>query len=383
MNSVCILIDDSILNHHHGVRRYIFGLANSIRHAYTVTICLATRNAFYRFEPTEDQVRDNGFGDHLYARGRANIIDRLKRDGDTLPNHTFQWENAVAGDCDQFDYDIIILGAPWIDIETRARFTAKHNVCIAYDAIPCIYSIERPEDFGLRLFAMKHASTYKRYAAELGGLWAISEAAAEQCKSACFDSDLNVRVLPPFLPCGFEEPMNFANLSQPAGVMTLAAPFDFRKGFEKIPAIIKNTPLKRLNIFGGFRCPLENILAFFHALDIEEIDFFLSASTSTQRAMYLSSNVLLFPSLNEGLGLPVLEAYSCGCDVLVSDIDPLNRLVRDRRDVLSGDQTQDAKALHEKLQPRETESRLDLHLYATNRWGHKPLLSFLSHLDNR
>jgi glycosyltransferase involved in cell wall biosynthesis len=41
---------------------------------------------------------------------------------------------------------------------------------------------------------------------------------------------------------------------------------------------------------------------------------------------YSNSRLLLFPSLLEGFGLPVVEAMACGCPVVTSDLDPMKEL---------------------------------------------------------
>ncbi|MCX7641526.1 MAG: glycosyltransferase family 4 protein [Elusimicrobiales bacterium] len=45
--------------------------------------------------------------------------------------------------------------------------------------------------------------------------------------------------------------------------------------------------------------------------------------------LYNLANLLVFPSLYEGFGLPPLEAQSCGCPVLCSDIDVLHEIYND------------------------------------------------------
>ncbi len=44
---------------------------------------------------------------------------------------------------------------------------------------------------------------------------------------------------------------------------------------------------------------------------------------------YSAADVLLYPSLYEGFGLPPLEAMACGCPVLASDIPPVREVVAD------------------------------------------------------
>ncbi len=44
-----------------------------------------------------------------------------------------------------------------------------------------------------------------------------------------------------------------------------------------------------------------------------------SASASTLANLYHFADALCYPSLSEGFGLPLLEAFSCGCPVAASD----------------------------------------------------------------
>ncbi|PNG48955.1 D-inositol 3-phosphate glycosyltransferase (plasmid) [Variovorax sp. WDL1] len=44
------------------------------------------------------------------------------------------------------------------------------------------------------------------------------------------------------------------------------------------------------------------------------------------RALYTSATALLFPSLQEGFGWPVIEAQACGCPVFTSDLAPMNEI---------------------------------------------------------
>ena len=46
------------------------------------------------------------------------------------------------------------------------------------------------------------------------------------------------------------------------------------------------------------------------------------------RALYSLANLLLFPSLAEGFGWPVIEAQACGCPVLCSSVEPFPEVTR-------------------------------------------------------
>lgn len=44
------------------------------------------------------------------------------------------------------------------------------------------------------------------------------------------------------------------------------------------------------------------------------------------RALYCGAAALLFPSLQEGFGWPIIEAQACGCPVFTSDLAPMNEI---------------------------------------------------------
>ncbi|MEM9542668.1 MAG: glycosyltransferase, partial [Cyanobacteria bacterium P01_E01_bin.42] len=44
------------------------------------------------------------------------------------------------------------------------------------------------------------------------------------------------------------------------------------------------------------------------------------------RALYSSATALLFPSLQEGFGWPIIEAQACGCPVFTSERPPMTEI---------------------------------------------------------
>jgi glycosyltransferase involved in cell wall biosynthesis len=46
----------------------------------------------------------------------------------------------------------------------------------------------------------------------------------------------------------------------------------------------------------------------------------------TLQAAYSSARTLLFPSLAEGFGWPLIEAQACGCPVITTDEAPMNEI---------------------------------------------------------
>jgi glycosyltransferase involved in cell wall biosynthesis len=66
-------------------------------------------------------------------------------------------------------------------------------------------------------------------------------------------------------------------------------------------------------------------LASQHGL-ADRIRAFQDVSHEELRALYARATALLFPSLQEGFGWPLIEAQACGCPVFTSDLAPMNEI---------------------------------------------------------
>ena len=59
---------------------------------------------------------------------------------------------------------------------------------------------------------------------------------------------------------------------------------------------------------------------------MEDILELVNISNDQLRILYSGAFALLFPSLEEGFGWPVLEAQACGCPVITSNRPPLTEV---------------------------------------------------------
>jgi len=58
----------------------------------------------------------------------------------------------------------------------------------------------------------------------------------------------------------------------------------------------------------------------------KQLIFVTSVSDQQLCAFYSTAEALIFPSLKEGFGWPIIEAQACGCPVITSDRAPMSRL---------------------------------------------------------
>lgn len=73
--------------------------------------------------------------------------------------------------------------------------------------------------------------------------------------------------------------------------------------------------------------PTEAMRRLAGAIDPKGKVYFLSGTTNRQlQAIYSLAKAMLFPSLAEGFGLPILEAMACGCPVLTTGAAPMTEV---------------------------------------------------------
>jgi glycosyltransferase involved in cell wall biosynthesis len=66
-----------------------------------------------------------------------------------------------------------------------------------------------------------------------------------------------------------------------------------------------------------------------HRLEKQVIEV-VNCSNEELRAFYSTAKAMLFPSLAEGFGWPVIEAQACGCPVVTSGFAPLTEIGGDQ-----------------------------------------------------
>jgi len=221
-------------------------------------------------------------------------------------------------------YDIAIITNPWT-IDNQFEINANRIVGIVYDFIASIYSLTKPNmDLSLGNFHHRGYSYYNKYCDDI---MAISSIIAEQYTEFYPHINKNkINYFKPFVPYGLSKARFTKEKKENA--MILAAPFDLRKGLKKMPELINGVKeqLDTLYIFGMPRCQIEEFNQFFNNIDVKHIVYYPYISNEGLVELYKKCKLLLFPSVDEGLGFPIIEAQICGCRVATTNKKPMNTL---------------------------------------------------------
>ena len=106
-----------------------------------------------------------------------------------------------------------------------------------------------------------------------------------------------------------------------------------RKNYEtSLRALARIPPSERLPLIaaGGFGWDYQPVLRLVHELELKEwVRFAGYVRARHLPALYQMATAVLFPSLDEGFGLPVLEAFAAGTPVVASDAGAIPEVAGD------------------------------------------------------
>lgn len=97
-----------------------------------------------------------------------------------------------------------------------------------------------------------------------------------------------------------------------------------------------STLVEAARLLSGRRFPIvvtgsfdRSVFGIFDSRVLGSVRWIGRVSDGQLRALYSNATAFIYPSLYEGFGLPALEAMSCGCPVVASDIPPLREVCGD------------------------------------------------------
>lgn len=290
-----MVVESEFLHVHVGVRRVIIHYIEALEQAgYTVDLGAPRDGVVYRMRIEDD------------ARGGIQL----------------GWTSLGI---DPTDYATIIISNPWVCTQDLPELPGC--IGIVYDLVPNMIALgflRFANAKGMYAFARDHDVGFQYYLRNARRITCISESTRQDFLELYgpVREDLDVCTHIPFT-------VDADALGDGTGNRVLLVnALDIRKNLANMADILERahavTPL-HVVIVGKERAAHEQILAFFQRLEAVGIphEWLPEADDAQLVAEYQRASVLLFPSLYEGLGLPVLEAQSHGVPSITSNVSSL------------------------------------------------------------
>jgi glycosyltransferase involved in cell wall biosynthesis len=361
---VGILVEPDFLTRHVGVRNYLLALHHYLAlgaDARFVSFFHPQRHApnWFRIHLRDPRfVRDNGVADDWRIAGTPrDVFERYRAAGaETHADAPAIWYSQIGPRLDAAGFDTLVIGNPWL-VDFTERLPVRRQVGIVYDAIPnryCLTEAAKPFEF-----AHQHVAGFRYFRRHCDATLGISEAVTDDLERLFgFEPD-QVGWLPPLVPVNcLDRPADSPPRTR--GIL-LASPLDRRKGLEAMPRLIAaaGPTVEGLSMYGGVRCSHDELKAFFHALPKSlRVEWYPRATASTTERLFRSAKILLFPSLNEGLGLPLIEAQLRGCPAVTRDARPMSDLIVTGSRLLTDDPAKDAGIVRELFESASDHERI-------------------------
>lgn len=230
--------------------------------------------------------------------------------------------------CDPDDFEVSLLTAPWI--AGAPEFPdVRLTHCVVHDLVPNLISAQAL-DVGEFVDAVAFA-----HAHHVGYVYTMTKVGTALCVSASTSRDLEefyggigtarIVVDTPFLPGtgSTDELPEGQDERSPVLRILLVNALDPRKNIGSIAdALVQLSARHRIEVtvVGRERMPWPWVVDALDEIDaaVDEVTWYRDCSDVLLDQLYRRSDVLLFPSVYEGLGLPVLEAQAVGVPVVTT-----------------------------------------------------------------
>ncbi len=350
---VAFVVEPHFANLHIGVRNYILALGSLLEEVCELDYIIYRNQTtgqprWTRLWIQNKSQRAQGAisNDIIFSGKPSQVFTEFLDFRDSTQTQPEQVQLSYSDLGSQFDfqsYDAVLITNPWL-VDFPERLNTKRLLGLVFDVVPNLYVFTRGvKPFG---FANQHRLGFEYFRDRCDHTLAISQKTATDMQTYFRLREDQITALPPMIPAAYNQ-YKYQNQEQKYQLI-LASPFDPRKGIARMPTLIKGVgnKIRSVAIYGNIRCDDATLSAFFRELPSSvQVTWYLQATARSVQNLFEQSQVLLFPSSEEGLGLPVIEAQLCGTRVLASDIDPLNKLLLNGNALLTGDNTNDSATL--------------------------------------
>ncbi|MFJ2713332.1 glycosyltransferase [Pseudomonas sp. NPDC087346] len=222
------------------------------------------------------------------------------------------------------DFDESILTAPWMCSPSGSMPEGPYTMGFVYDMVPnllAIGALRMPRFLNAYHFAHEHSIGYDFYIKNARRIICISESTKSDFISF-YGKDLEpkLEICIPFKDFGNTNSIESNNREY----ILLLNVLDHRKNFiavsESLKRAASQTDLK-IVVVGRERMPFTEVTRFLKEISSisSSIEWYRSPSDQLLESLMKKAKVLFFPSIYEGLGLPILEAQAQGIPVISSN----------------------------------------------------------------
>lgn len=331
-----MIVDPDFMQQHVGVRRVTFYYANLLLDAgFDVRFASSVEKGKLRLCDTAaaDTIllaakRDHhgtdkrGANEPCWTSGQRRLLPTPHRSPSGFP----EWN---AGDTDPDDYTVSVITNPWL-CRDGALPERNYTIGIVHDLVPNMLASSAlrfgfyQDIFG---FAVDHDTGYRFFERNVSQIACVSENTRQDFLRFYAKSSFDGRVIVnmPFQLRKTKEETD-AQIEENSDTprLLLVNVLDPRKNYKTVvdalSKVVKHRKLA-VTVVGRERMDVDEVMIFLSQLSDAgaEVEWYRDASAACLTRLYVEAAALVFPSLYEGLGLPILEAQSLGTPVISSN----------------------------------------------------------------
>lgn len=319
---ILFVVEPEFLTRHVGVRRVILHYANRLKGIGT-EVAFGTPKSGKIFLGDLRVSGHKDFSKYSMSPSWSTTSPKLCLDADIshqTNSLTISWTEQTA---DPDEYNANFITAPWVcalGIPPLPRM-----VGIIYDLVPNLIAcgcLRLPNYLDIYGFAQEHDVGFRYYLANASRVTCISDSTrmdflnlyrtAHQLPSLITDIPFTCRPNVPLAVTG-------------SNTVMLVNALDWRKNLKNIERVLalaaRRTSFK-LCVVGEERVTKNEAILFLKNIATSgiEVEWYRNVDDEFLASQYLQASVLLFPSLYEGLGLPILEAQEVGVPAITSNV---------------------------------------------------------------
>ena len=328
-----VVVEEKFLEVHVGVRRVTLYLCSELeKRGIEVTLAYPKNGKLitYVYANSFTELEKNGFTKQLskpfwHSRVRSRYQLTLTPDRQSSLSNKLVPPTTGAEIRDVEKFDLSIITNPWL--KTEGLPTLPNLIGVVLDVIPnllALGALHFASHVDCYQFANEHAVGFDYYNRNAKEILFISECTMNdylRMHGAAADRAIQTVLMPFRCPeeTAAKAEFHFSDRTRKAilAVNFLDPRKNFTLGMRALQKAAETTPFN-LVIVGRERCDFSVVYSNLQKLEAAGVGivWFRECSDALLETLYRSADVTFFPSIYEGLGLPILESQSFGTPVI-------------------------------------------------------------------